>query len=55
MTKKRFVLRIDEKHFKALENWAVEDYRSVNGQIEWLINESLKKHNQPQKKEKDNP
>ncbi len=29
--------------YKALERWAVDEFRSVNGQIEWLIDASLKK------------
>lgn len=41
-TKKSFVLRIDEDVYKALEKWAADDFRSVNGQIEWLISQQLK-------------
>ena len=40
--KKSFVLRIDEEAYKALEKWASDDFRSVNGQIEWIINQQLK-------------
>ena len=40
--KKTFVLRIDEDVYKAMERWAADDFRSVNGQIEWLINQELK-------------
>jgi len=40
--KKSFVLRIDEDVYKAMERWASDDFRSVNGQIEWLINQELK-------------
>ena len=40
--KKSFVLRIDEDSFKALEKWAADEFRSVNGQIEWLIDKALK-------------
>ena len=40
--KKSFVLRIDEDVYKAMEKWAADDFRSVNGQIEWLINQELK-------------
>ncbi len=42
--KKSFVLRIDEDVFKVLEKWAADDFRSVNGQIEWIINQQLKTH-----------
>jgi hypothetical protein len=41
--KKTFVLRLDEDVYKALERWALDEFRSVNGQIEWLIDASLKK------------
>ena len=41
-TKKSFVLRIDEDVYKAMEKWASDDFRSVNGQIEWLISQQLK-------------
>jgi len=40
--KKSFVLRIDEATYKALEKWAGDEFRSVNGQIEWLLNQQLK-------------
>lgn len=40
--KKSFVLRIDEDSFKALEKWAADEFRSVNGQIEWLIDKAMK-------------
>ncbi len=39
--KKSFVLRIDEETFKQLEKWATDEFRSVNGQIEWLIEKAL--------------
>ncbi len=40
--KKSFVLRIDTETYKAIEKWAADDFRSVNGQIEWLIDKALK-------------
>jgi hypothetical protein len=39
--KKPFVLRIDEKMLKAVEKWATDEFRSSNGQIEWMIKEAL--------------
>jgi hypothetical protein len=39
--KKAFVLRIDEKTFAALEKWAADEFRSVNGQLEWIIHKAL--------------
>ena len=41
--KKTFVLRVDEDVYKALEKWATDEFRSVNGQIEFLIDAALKK------------
>lgn len=41
--KKPFALRIDEKLMKAVEQWAEDEFRSTNGQLEWLIYEALKK------------
>lgn len=40
--KKSFVLRIDPDTFKQIEKWAADEFRSVNGQLEWMINKSLK-------------
>lgn len=40
--KKNFVLRIDEASYKALEKWANDEFRSVNGQIEWILDQKLK-------------
>lgn len=41
--KKSFVIRIDEDLYKLLEKWAQDDFRSVNGQVEFLIHNSLQK------------
>lgn len=43
MTKKKsFVLRIDPDVYDALEKWAAQEFRSANGQIEWIINKALR-------------
>ena len=39
--KKPFALRIDSETIKAIEKWAADEFRSVNGQIEWILNKSL--------------
>ncbi|QCX52622.1 Arc family DNA binding domain-containing protein [Elizabethkingia sp. JS20170427COW] len=39
--KKSFVLRIDEATYKLLEKWASDEFRSVNGQVEFLLNQAL--------------
>lgn len=40
--KKSFALRIDLETMKAIEKWADDEFRSVNGQIEWMLSNSLK-------------
>ncbi|HNW50090.1 MAG TPA: Arc family DNA-binding protein [Prolixibacteraceae bacterium] len=40
---KSFVLRIDTETMAALEKWAADEFRSVNGQILYLLDQSLKK------------
>jgi hypothetical protein len=42
MSKKSFVLRIDEETFKAIEKWAADEFRSANGQLEFIIDKALK-------------
>ncbi len=39
--KKNFVVRIEEEMYRKLEKWAHDEFRSVNGQIEYLINQGL--------------
>ena len=41
--KKKFLLRIDDNIHAALEKWAADEFRSINGQIEYLLKDSLKK------------
>jgi hypothetical protein len=41
--RKAFVLRIDPEVFKAVEKWAADEFRSTNGQLEWMITQALKK------------
>ncbi|HMH21401.1 MAG TPA: hypothetical protein VK563_06485 [Puia sp.] len=40
--KKPFALRMDVDTMKAIEKWAADEFRSVNGQIEWMLYRSLK-------------
>lgn len=40
--KKPFVLRLDPEILKALEKWAGDEFRSTNGQIEWIVSKALK-------------
>jgi hypothetical protein len=43
--KKKFLLRIDDKVYAALEKWAADDLRSINAQIEYLLTDAVKKSN----------
>ena len=40
--KKPFVLRLDPEIMSAIEKWAADEFRSSNGQLEWLVNKALK-------------
>jgi hypothetical protein len=40
--KKPFVLRLDPEVLKAIEKWAADEFRSSNGQLEWIITKALK-------------
>ncbi|MEQ9303468.1 MAG: Arc family DNA binding domain-containing protein [Marinoscillum sp.] len=52
--KKPFALRIDEDTLKAIEKWAADEFRSTNGQLEWMINKLLKEAGRlPKKGDKD--
>ena len=42
LVKKTFVLRINDETFSALAKWAEDEFRSVNGQIEMILDKSLK-------------
>ena len=50
--RKSFVLRIDPETFKQIEKWADDEFRSVNGQLEWIVNKSLKDAKRLSKKQK---
>lgn len=39
--KKTFMLRLDPDVYDAIEKWAAQEFRSVNGQIEWIIAKAL--------------
>jgi len=41
--RKTIVLRLDPKKLKALEKWAADEFRSTNGQIEFILDEALRK------------
>jgi len=39
--KKTFVLRLNQETYEALEKWATDEFRSVNGHLEWIIDQAL--------------
>jgi hypothetical protein len=41
--KKPFVLRVDEEMLSAIEKWAADEFRSTNGQVEYLLHQALRK------------
>ncbi len=49
MAKKAFALRLDEAMLTALQRWADDEFRSVNGQIEYLLHEALLQHGRMKK------
>ena len=48
--KKAFALRLNEDMLKAIEKWASDEFRSTNGQIEWMLMQSLKQAKRTQQK-----
>lgn len=49
-TTKSFVLRIDSETMNAIEAWAADEFRSTNGQLQWIIAEALRKSGRLKKK-----
>ena len=41
---KTFLLRVDAETMEGVEKWAADEFRSVNGQLQWIITEALKKN-----------
>lgn len=52
MTKKQYPLRIDSTTWDAVQLWAEDEMRSANGQIEWILRDSLKRAGRLPKKQK---
>lgn len=49
---KNFILRIDADMMEAIENWAAEEFRSTNGQIQYILDQALRKAGRIRKKSK---
>ncbi len=41
---RNFALRLDSDTLNAIEKWAADEFRSVNGQIQWILDQALKKN-----------
>ena len=46
---KSFVLRVDTETMDAIEKWAADEFRSTNGQLQWIIAEALRKRGRVKK------
>ena len=44
------MLRVDAETMDALEKWAADEFRSINGQLQWLIAEALRTNGRMKKK-----
>lgn len=49
---KSLVLRVDAETMDAIEAWAADEFRSINGQLQWIIAEALRKNGRQPKKRK---
>jgi len=47
---KNFVLRLDAERLEAIEKWATDEFRSTNGQLQYLLDQALKKAGRSPKK-----
>jgi hypothetical protein len=52
---KSFILRVDADTMNAIEAWAADEFRSTNGQLQWIITEALRKAKRLPKKKRSNP
>ena len=51
---KSFVLRVDTATMEALERWTDDEFRSINGQLQWIIAEALRRSGRAPRKSKKN-
>jgi len=49
---KSFILRVDNDTMDAIEKWAADEFRSTNGQLQWIITEALRKARRLPKKKR---
>lgn len=49
---KNFVLRLDAQTMEAVERWAEDEFRSTQGQLQWIIAEALRRAGRAPKRER---
>ena len=49
-TVKSFILRVDADMMEAIEAWAADEFRSTNGQIQYILDQALRKAGRLKKK-----
>jgi len=47
---KNFALRLDADMMEAIEKWAADEFRSTNGQLQYILDQALKKTGRSPKK-----
>lgn len=52
---KGFLLRLDPETMKQVEAWAAREFRSTNGQLQWIIHDSLRRYGIIKDSPKDSP
>ncbi|MDR0206393.1 MAG: hypothetical protein LBI45_03945 [Bacteroidales bacterium] len=52
--RRSFIIRIDSDTLAAVEKWAADEFRSANGQIEWILSDALKKAKRTPKQSNNN-
>ena len=51
-TTKSFILRVDADTMNAIEAWAADEFRSTNGQLQWIITEAKSQASAQEEKRK---
>lgn len=54
-TTKSFILRMDAEMMEAIEKWAADEFRSTNGQIQYILDQALRKAGRTKKKRPPKP
>lgn len=47
--RKQIILRLPESLWREIARWAEDDFRSINGQIEYILTRSVNEHRQGKK------